>query len=160
MMSVRNCAELGKNLQKIVTRLVQNQDLCKLLYYTDKDPLNQPEVDSSKIINNLISVIPKFNPVEQANAHVILALQNASKVSGNEDFRYINFIFYVYVPITQWIIKNENLRPFLILQEIENSLNGKNINGLGKLKSGDIDLNSVTQQMTCYTLNFYLTDFN
>ena len=38
-MSVRNCGELGINLQKIVSRLMANDDLIKLLYYEDKDPL-------------------------------------------------------------------------------------------------------------------------
>jgi hypothetical protein len=41
-MAVRNCAEIGENLQKIVSRLMANDELVKLLYYTDKDPLNQP----------------------------------------------------------------------------------------------------------------------
>jgi hypothetical protein len=30
------------------------------------------------------------------------------------------------------------------MEEIQNSLEGKNINGLGTLKSGDITLNSIT----------------
>ena len=41
-MGVRNCAEVGENLQKIVTRLMANDNLVNLLYYTNKDPLNQP----------------------------------------------------------------------------------------------------------------------
>ena len=41
-MGVRNCREIGENLQKIVTRLMANDKLVNLLYYTDKDPLNQP----------------------------------------------------------------------------------------------------------------------
>ena len=43
-MGVRNCAEIGENLQKIVTRLMANENLVKLLYYTDKDPLNHPDL--------------------------------------------------------------------------------------------------------------------
>jgi hypothetical protein len=39
-MGVRNCREIGENLQKIVTRLMANDRLVNLLYYTDKDPLN------------------------------------------------------------------------------------------------------------------------
>jgi len=39
-MAVRHCRELGENLQKIVTRLMANDRLVNLLYYTDKDPLN------------------------------------------------------------------------------------------------------------------------
>ena len=38
-MSVRNCKELGISLQKIVSRIMENDDLVKLLYYDDKDPL-------------------------------------------------------------------------------------------------------------------------
>ena len=32
-MGVRNCAEIGENLQKIVTRLMANADLVNVLYY-------------------------------------------------------------------------------------------------------------------------------
>jgi len=45
-MATRNLADLGLNLQKIITRLQSNQTLLKLLYYTDKDPLSQPDLTS------------------------------------------------------------------------------------------------------------------
>ena len=38
-MAVRNCVELGENLQKIVKRLLANDDLVKLLYYEQDDPM-------------------------------------------------------------------------------------------------------------------------
>lgn len=159
-MGVRHCAELGKNLQIIMKRLLANQNFCKLLYYTDKDPLSQAEVVAKDILNNGLEIVPKNNPVEEANAKVILVLQNANKIGGNNEFRNIHLVFYIYTPITQWIIKDENLRPFLIMEEIQNSLEGKNINGLGTLRSGDITLSGITQQMTCYTLEFFITDFS
>ena len=37
-MGVRNCSEIGVNLHNIINRLLNNDDLVKLLYYTDKDP--------------------------------------------------------------------------------------------------------------------------
>ena len=40
-MASRNCQELGINLQKICSRLLANDDLIKLLYYADQDPLAQ-----------------------------------------------------------------------------------------------------------------------
>ena len=39
-MSIRNCGELGLNLQKIISRLMANDNLVNLLYFEDKDPLN------------------------------------------------------------------------------------------------------------------------
>ena len=44
-MGVRNCAELGENLQIIVKALCANQKLLKYLYYSDKDPLNHPDLE-------------------------------------------------------------------------------------------------------------------
>ena len=39
-MGVKNCGELGVNLQKIVSRLMANDYLVNLLYFEDKDPIN------------------------------------------------------------------------------------------------------------------------
>ena len=50
-MGIRNLEELGPNLQKIVTRLQSNQDLLKLLYYTDKDPLAGEDLTPEQIKN-------------------------------------------------------------------------------------------------------------
>jgi hypothetical protein len=38
-MGARNCQELGVNLQKICSRLMANDNLIKLLHYTDINPL-------------------------------------------------------------------------------------------------------------------------
>jgi hypothetical protein len=48
-MAIKNLAEMGENLQKIVKRLLANQNLLKLLYYTNKDPLSQPDIDDKTI---------------------------------------------------------------------------------------------------------------
>ena len=43
-MEVRNCGELGLDLQKIIKRLLENQNFLKLIYYTGKDPLSEPDL--------------------------------------------------------------------------------------------------------------------
>ena len=48
-MAVRKLQEMGENLQLIVKRLLANQTLLKLLYYTNKDPLSQPDIDNKTI---------------------------------------------------------------------------------------------------------------
>jgi hypothetical protein len=48
-MGVRNCADIGDNLMKIMKRLLANQNLLKLLYYTDKDPLNGEDITDEQI---------------------------------------------------------------------------------------------------------------
>jgi len=45
-MGIRNSEEIGVNLQKIVSRLMANDDLVNLLYYSTKDPLNSPPLSN------------------------------------------------------------------------------------------------------------------
>ena len=71
-MGIRNLEELGPNLQKIVTRLQSNQDLLKLLYYTDKDPLAgedlTPEQIKNEVFEKLIKIVPRVGPKETASS--------------------------------------------------------------------------------------------
>ena len=38
--NIRNFKAVGDNLFIIAQRILDDDDICKLLYYTDKDPLN------------------------------------------------------------------------------------------------------------------------
>lgn len=162
-MGVRNCADIGENLRKIVSRLLSNDNLVNLLYYTDANPLEQPilteEEKKTLVYEKLIKVVPKIGPKENAQSLVVVRIASGKKDLENNEFRNITIIFDVFIPLTQWFIKNENLRPFLILGEIENSLEGKTINGLGKMSGGDFDLNFLTEEICCYTQTFNITAY-
>ena len=47
-MGVRNCRDIGENLQKIVSRLMANDTLVNLLYYTGKDPYSEPSLSQEE----------------------------------------------------------------------------------------------------------------
>lgn len=162
-MGVRNCREIGENLQKIVKRLMANDNLVKLLYYTDKDPLYQPsltqEQKQKEIFEKLIKVVPRIGPKETAHSIVAIRVTNGSKLGSNTEFRNVKISIEVFVPLTQWIIKDTNLRPFAILGEIEESLEGKTVNGLGKLEGGDFDLSFLTEEIGVYEQVFYITAY-
>ena len=162
-MGVRNCAEIGENLQKIVKRLMANDNLVNLLYYTDKDPLSQPHLTDQekkeKIFEKLIKIVPRVGPKETANSIIAIRVVNGSKLSSNTEFRNVKIAVEVFVPLTQWIIKDTNLRPFAILGEIENSLEGKTVNGLGKIDGGNFDLNFLTEEIGAYEQTFWITTY-
>ena len=162
-MGVRNCRELGENLQKIVTRLMANDNLVNLLYYTDKDPLSKPHLTKEQkqelIFEKLIKIVPRIGPKEDAKSIIVVKAVRATKVSSNTEFRDIKIQIEVFVPLTQWFIKNENLRPFLILGEIEESLNGKTVNGLGKMIGGDFDTNFYTDEISAHEQTFWITSY-
>ena len=162
-MGVRNCSEVGENLQKIVTRLMANDNLVNLLYYTNKDPLNQPHLTDQekkeKIFEKLIKIIPRVGPKEDASSIIAIRVISGHKMNSNSEFKDVKIGIEVFVPLTQWIIKDTNLRPFAILGEIEKSLNEKTINGLGKLRGGDFDLNFLTEEIGAYEQTFWITSY-
>ena len=99
MSKTRNLGELGINLQKIITRLMANQELLKLLYYTDKDPLNNENL-TSKIISediyeNLIKVVPKLHPQESAKSKISLRVVGGNR--SRENIQFTNIAIQVEV---------------------------------------------------------------
>ena len=163
-MSVRNCAELGENLQYIIKRLFANQDLLKLLYYTDKDPLNHEDLTQEQIQNEifekLVKIVPRVGPKETAHSIVAVRVARGQGLAQNNEFRNVTIGVEIFVPLTQWIIKDSNLRPFAIMGEIQKSLNGKKIEGLGKMVGGDFALNFLTEEIGAYEQTFIITAYD
>lgn len=163
-MSVRNCAELGINLQYVIKRLFANQNLLKLLYYTDKDPLAHEDLTNEQIqdeiFEKLIKIVPRVGPKETAHSIVAVRVARGQGVASNNEFRNITIGVEVFVPLTQWIIKDSNLRPFAIMGEIQKSLNGKKIEGLGKMVGGDFALNFLTEEIGAYEQTFMITAYD
>ena len=163
-MSVRNCAELGVNLQYIVKRLFANQDLLKLLYYTDKDPLSHEDLTQEQIQNEvfdkLVKIVPRVGPKETAHSIIAIRIARGQGLASNNEFRNVTIGVEVFVPLTQWIIKDTNLRPFAIMGEVQKSLSGKKIEGLGKMIGGDFALNFLTEEIGAYEQTFIITSYD
>ena len=163
-MSVRNCGELGLNLQKIITRLLANDELVKLLYYEDKDPLAgavlTKEQKENEVYQQLIKIVPRYVEDETNKSALIVYVQKGSKIPGNSEFVNLQIVIDIFVPLEQWIIKDVNLRPFAILGQVQESLEGKTINGLGRIQGGDFGLTSLTDEMSVYSQTFSIVEYD
>ena len=163
-MGVRNCQELGVNLQKVISRLLANNDLVKLLYYENDDPLSNPDLSNEakqlEIFEKLIKTVPRVGTKDTAKSVLVVYIQKAGKIPGNKEFRNVTILVDVIVPLTQWYIKDTNLRPFAILGKIQESLDDKTINGLGKISGGDFVLNFVTDDVICYQQSYEITEYD
>ena len=163
-MAVRNCTDLGVNAQYIVKRLLANQNLLKLLYYTDKDPLSHEDLTEEQIekevFGKLVKIIPRVGPKETANSIVVVRIARGRGLTSNGEFKSVSISVETFVPMTQWVIKDTNLRPFAIMGEIQKSLDGKKIEGLGKMMGGDFDLNFLTEEISAYEQLFTLTSYD
>ena len=163
-MGVRNCAELGENLQKIVKRLLANDELVKLLYYEQDDPMGQPalsaKIKEQEVCEKLIKTVPRVGTKDTAKSVIVVYVQRAGKLSGNKEFRNVKILVDVIVPLTQWYIRDTNFRPFAILGQIQSSLDDKTVNGLGKISGGDFELNFVTDDVICYQQIYEITEYD
>lgn len=163
-MATRNLADMGTNLQKIVKRLQANQNLMKLLYYSGKDPLSEDDINDSQIKNEifekLIKIVPRVGPKETAQSILAIRVVRGRSNEGNDEFRDFEIDIEVFVPLTQWIIKDSNLRPFAIMGEIHKSLNNKTIDGLGRMVGGNFQINFLTEEIGCYEMVYYITSYD
>ena len=163
-MKTRNLQDMGTNLQKIVSRLEENQKLMKLLYYTGKDPYSEldltPQQIKDEVFEKLLKIIPRVGPKETANSVVVIRVVRGTSNPGNNEFRDFRIDIEVFVPLTQWFIKDSNLRPFAIMGEIHSSLNNKTIDGLGKMTGGDFQVNFLTEETGCYEMVYYITSYD
>ena len=163
-MSIRNSTEVGENLLKIAKYLLSNKRLCRLLKYSDQNPLSKElhqDIPIEQILHKNIKVVPLVNEQEDNTESTIVIVFNSGEVdSNNSEFKNLSFDILIYVPLSEWILNDVNLRPFLIISEVEKSLKNKKVESLGTIKYQGFELNLITDIMSCYRMRFYLDVFN
>lgn len=163
--SVKYGQEIGKNLMRVGKRLIENQTLLKLLINTGKDPLNEkvyPEkIDGLKLLNKNIKFVPLLTADEQKNTSKVVMFFEEGLVNGtNSDNENLTLLVNVYCPFSEWLITGDDLRPFAIMSEIRKSIQDRRINGLGEIRYVNFSINSLTEEMGCYSMRFAINAFS
>ena len=163
--NVKYGQEIGKNLLKIGQKIIKNQNLLKLLVNTGKDPLNPDvypeEIDGVSLLNKNIRFVPLLKADEQKNTSKIVIFFEEGEISGyNSDNENLSLLVNVYCPFSEWLIVGDNLRPFAIMSEIRQSIQDRRINGLGEIRYLNFSINSLTEEMGCYSMRFAINAFS
>lgn len=177
-MGIRNCAEVGNILSECIKRLRKQNYLLQLLYNTDMTPdkplggkkdnerlvgICSDEMWKKEFFDKLIKIVPRFDPKETAKSAISLEVVQGTTNSQNDEFRDIIIAVHTLVPLTQWMIVNENtnLRPFAIMGEVQKALNKKKVcDGIGQMIGGDFEVNFLTDEVSCYTQTFRVTTYD
>jgi hypothetical protein len=85
---------------------------------------------------------------------------NEGKINDNKEFKDLSFDVMVYVPLSEWKLNDINLRPFLIMSEIEKSLKNKRVESLGTIDYLGFNLHLVTDIISCYRMRFSINVYN
>lgn len=157
--------EIGANLIKIAKKLLDNQDLCKLLVNTDLDPLNPNthpnNIDGISLLHKNIRVVPLVTAEDQTTETKIVLLFDEGEVNrSNSDNENLSLLINIYCPFKEWNITGDTLRPFAIMSEIRKSIQDKRINGLGEIVYRGFNVSTLTEEMGSYMIRFAINAFS
>ena len=160
----RRFAVMGDNAFKIANTLMQDQRLCRLLKYQVRDPFNElkyPDVDGVELLNKQIMITPKIWDESTEKTSYIVALFNTFTTNMlNPDYKLDTIGIDIACPYDEWVLDGSSLRPYLIMQEIDEKFNGAQLAGIGTLQFVRADRNVFTSQIGGYTMTYQINEFN
>lgn len=135
MSTQRKFEVVGQNLVTIAHMLLTNQNVCKLLKYTSKNPLLEPDmVDTTELMGNNIRLVPKMpDELGIKGSFIIVLLDSFERDPTNLETKLVELRFDIFCPMDEWLINAVSLRPFLIMTEVQEMFDDLQIKGIGKL---------------------------
>ena len=162
--SQRRFAVMGTNAFNIANKLMSNQRLCRLLKYSVRDPFNEekyPNVDGIELLNKQIIITPKiFDDSTEKTSYVVAIFSGFTTNMMNPDFKLSTVRFDVACPYDEWVLDEKSLRPYLIMQEIDDMFNQAQMAGIGTLQFVRADSLVLTPQMGGYSMLYQINEFN
>lgn len=162
-MSQRRFAVMGDNTFKILNKLVNNQRICRLLKYQVRDPFSNKyeDVDGVDLLNKQILAVPKvFDASTEKMSYIIAVFDNFVVNQFNPDFKISTVRFDIACPYDEWLLDENSLRPYLIMQEIDNMFNQGKLAGIGNLQFHRADMLTLSPQLGGFSMEYKINEFN
>lgn len=160
----RRFAVMGNNAFNMANKLMQNQNLCRLLKYQVRDPFDKKkyeDVDGILLLNKQIMITPKiWDESTEKTSYVIALFESFTTNLFNADFKIDTISFDIACPYDEWVLDGQSLRPYLIMEEIDQMFNGAQMAGIGTLEFVTAERNVFTQQIGGYTMLYRINEFN
>ena len=139
----QNFLAVEKDLALIVQKLWDNNNLMKLLYYTQKDcqsANNLTQAQKISMIGKEIKIVPHIPVQGDCPNYIIINLNTFTPNETNPEFRDFSIEFDILCHPDHWNLGDFQLRPYKIAGEIDAALDGKKLIGIGEVsfKEGDI----------------------
>ena len=166
----RRFAVMGKNTFSIANRLIENRYIPRLLKYQTRDPLaekdpvtgkDQPDIDGIELLHKQILIVPKvFDDSTEKMSYVIAVFHNFVVNQLNTEFKVSTIRFDIACPYDEWVLNHQSLRPYLIMQEIDNDFNEKKMEGIGTLQFYRAEPLVLTPYIGGYSMYYKINEFN
>ncbi len=123
-----------KDLTIIVDKILQNERLKKLLFYTSNDALRRPKLtdeQSIELFGKNIKIVPKLYIDGSVLAYIIISFDSFTTNATNPQFRDNIVTFDIICHFDQWQLEDFQLRPYRIAAELDTLLNNQRLTGIG-----------------------------
>lgn len=160
----RRFSVMGENAFNMANKLMQNQNICRLLKYQVRDPFDNNKyqnVDGLLLLNKQIMITPKiWDDSTEKTSYIVVLFNSFTTNIINPDYKINTIGIDVACPYDEWVLNGRSLRPYLIMEEIDNMFNGAQMAGIGTLEFVRADRNVFTSQIGGYTMQYRINEFN
>lgn len=127
---------MEKDLVIITDLMLKNNNLKKLLHYTDKDAIRRPnltEEETYAMFGKNIKIVPKLYVDGSVLNYIIISFDNFTMNATNPEFRDNIISFDIICHFDQWQLQDFQLRPYRIAAEIDSMIDEQHLTGIGTL---------------------------
>ena len=159
----RRFSVMGTNAFKMADRLMSNQRLCRLLKDPCREPFaeNLPDVNGEDLIHKQILIVPKlFDGSTEKMSYIVTVFDDFSILASNNEFKVSTVRFDIACPYDEWVLNDTSLRPYLIMQEIDNMFNQSKMQGIGNLNFWRADALTLSPWLGGYSMRYKINEFN
>lgn len=137
-----------KDMELISQKILSNERIKRLLYYTTKDALKKPNLtpeQSIELFGKNIKIVPKITVDGSVLNYIMIQFNDFITNNSNPEFRDNTIEFDIVCHVNQWELTDFQLRPYRIAAELDSMLDKKHLTGIGRLEfvgASQIILNS------------------
>lgn len=146
-----------KDMGIIISEILRNDRIKKLLYYTTKDCLKRPKLkdnETLELIQNNIKRVPKLYTDKEVLNYLMISFDNFSPNAENPEFRDNVIMFDIICHYDQWELNDFKLRPYRIAAEIDMMFNNKHLTGIGTLQFVGMSKITLTEEFSGLCMMF------
>lgn len=148
-------SDIGKNLNIIARRLMQDEMLMKLLVNTgtnaETDPIDQSKIES--VFGNNIKIVPVIDKEEDAKNYIVIQF-GAFSPAGDTHFKNYIITFDIICNVNNWMLKDYTPRPYKIMAQIDSIISDSKIDSVGPVTFVSAQNLIVNEELSGFTLSY------
>lgn len=127
---------MEKDFSIIIQNMFKDEELMKLLYYTQRDYENAKDLTMTQkmsMVNKNILLVPKIDIIQDCPSYIVIRMGEFKPNEKNPEFRDCEVTFNILCHPDHWNLGDFKLRPYKIAGRIDKLFNGQKLTGIGTL---------------------------